>query len=236
MDCPWSGFVPANLELCERSLCAFVTQPANAWSNVGFLVVGLWILRRSKRGGARVASYLGWAAIATGFGSTAFHATSTLVGQLMDQNAMFVQSGLLIAMNSSRWFELRRCGFLLTFGAALTVTATLLLAFPTWGIGLFVSHVVLFLGMELRLFFRDRSRTRYGALAAVGATFVVSWLVWWLDLLNVWCDPDNHYFSGHALWHLLGALSFVFWYRHYAQFTFEGEPSHLNPRAPNSGL
>lgn len=48
--------------------------------------------------------------------------------------------------------------------------------------------------------------------------FTISYGVWWLDRLEVVCDPHNHVVGGHAAWHLLGALSFVFWFRHYEQF------------------
>ena len=50
------------------------------------------------------------------------------------------------------------------------------------------------------------------------ALFGVSYAIWWLDRLGVICDPTNHLVTGHAVWHLLGAASFLFWYRFLAQF------------------
>jgi hypothetical protein len=28
-----------------------------------------------------------------------------------------------------------------------------------------------------------------------------------LDITKTWCDPDNHYISGHGVWHLLSAAA-----------------------------
>ena len=56
--------------------------------------------------------------------------------------------------------------------------------------------------------------------------FLTSYGFWLLDIHRIACDPDNHYVSGHALWHLIN--SFCFWtlYRHYEQFSiFEHPPT-----------
>jgi hypothetical protein len=166
---------------------------------------------------------------ATGAGSVALHATSTLAGQLIDQSIMFLESSFFIAFIVWRWRGWPAARLAGLYAALVGATTALLLAFPRLGIVLFVAHVLLFLGIELGLYARDRGRTRYGALVAVGITFALSWAVWWRDLLSVVCNPDDHVFQGHAVWHLLGALSFYFWYRHYAQF------GALSPRSTPGG-
>lgn len=215
---PWSAFARANLSMCEATVPGLVAQPANTWSNVGFFAVALWVFWLARRERAPVAGLLAPIAFATGLGSIAFHATDTLAGQLVDQSLMFLESSFFIVVN------LRRAGALATarsmtlvyVGLVVGSTAALI-AFPTTGIALFISHVVAFLGIEAYLFARRREGIRYGALLAVGACFALSYAAWWLDHLRVVCDPDNHVLNGHAVWHLLGALSFYFWYRHYAQ-------------------
>jgi hypothetical protein len=218
VPCPWDALEPANLAFCEESLCAWVTQPANTWTNIGFIVAGVWILRRSRARGNRVVGALGFIALATGIGSALFHATSSLVGQLADQAAMFLESGFFIVANMARWRALSVARFVLGYLAIVATSTTLLVLFPSWGIGLFVAHVAVFLSLECALYFRFGRTTRYGALLVVGILFLLSFVVWWLDRTGVICHPQNHYFTGHGLWHLLGAASFVYWYEHYTQF------------------
>jgi hypothetical protein len=50
---------------------------------------------------------------------------------------------------------------------------------------------------------------------------------WWLDLTKRVCDPGNHFVDGHAVWHLLSALTFFLLYAFYAQFAvFDARPGH----------
>ena len=216
--CPWDALAPANLHFCERALCGWVTEPANTWTNVGFLLAGLWVLRRAARDGATRAGRLGWIAIATALASSAFHATSTFAGQAADQGVMFLESALFVVLNLDRWRRLSPRGLVTLYATLVAASVALLLAVPTSGITVFTLHVVTFLALELRLALRDWARTSYGALVAAGLTFAASYALWWLDRLGVVCNPDNHVFTAHGAWHLLGALSFVFWYSHYAQF------------------
>lgn len=39
-SCPWAWLVPAADVGCEPARCAWIVHPAEAWSNVAFLVVG----------------------------------------------------------------------------------------------------------------------------------------------------------------------------------------------------
>jgi hypothetical protein len=215
---PWGAFAPANLEMCEETVSGLVAQPANTWSNAGFFVVAWLIARLGRQEHAPVARLLAPIAVATGVGSIAFHATGTLFGQLVDQSLMFLESSFFIVVNLRRAGVLGRAWSAVLLHVALVAGSTAaLVVVPTAGIALFAAHVVGFLGLEAYLFVARREAPRkYGALAAVGACFTVSYAAWWLDHLRVVCDPDNHVFGGHAAWHLLGALSFYFWYRHYA--------------------
>lgn len=50
------------------------------------------------------------------------------------------------------------------------------------------------------------------------ATYAMAGTVWYLDLRKVVCFPTSTLFQGHALWHLLNALVFVFLTKFYLQF------------------
>ena len=218
MTCPWDGLPPANLELCEADLCGWVTQPANTWSNVGFFLAGAWVLATSRREERPLAGAIGWLAIATGLGSIAFHATSTLAGQLVDQSAMLLESAFFVVASLASLVALSRARALVLYATLSLGAAAVMLVLPTAGIALFASEMVAFGVLELVLL-RRGPRISYRPLVGVVVLFVVSYAAWWIDRLGVVCDPDNHVFGLHALWHFLGAASFPFWYRHFAQRT-----------------
>lgn len=222
MGSPWSSWQPANLRFCEALVDGWVREPANTWSNVGFFAAAWWIAVTARRDGRRAAGWLSWLALATGLGSIAFHATATLAGQLVDQSVMLLESSYFVARNLGRRVELARPARArlegLTFAVASAASIVALLVRPTWGVSLFTTHAVVFVGLEASLFVwppRCGRLARRWPLALVALTFAASYGAWWLDRSARVCDPDNHLFGGHALWHLLGALSFVLWYLHY---------------------
>ena len=53
--CPWSGWAPPNVQWCEENLCALVTAPANTWSNLAYIVVGLVMWAAARRLGEQMA-------------------------------------------------------------------------------------------------------------------------------------------------------------------------------------
>jgi hypothetical protein len=215
--CPWQDFAPANLRFCEADVCGWITQPANTWTNVGFLLAGIYVLRAARRAPSGLAAWLGPIAIATAFTSSALHATSTFVGQALDQSSMFFESSLFVTISVQRWLGWPRARLVALYASLVIVSTALLLRLQTAGIALFAAQVFAWLAIELRMFFRARAPS-YRAFVAGCATFAASYALWWLDELRVVCAPNNHVFTLHGAWHLLGALSFPLWYHHFAQF------------------
>jgi hypothetical protein len=215
--CPWQDFAPAVQSFCEQPLCGWIVHPAETWSNLGFFVVGWLILRRGLQGHFRPSLLLGVIAILTGVGSTMFHATGTFFGEALDLGSMYLQLSLFIALNARRLWRLRPSVTSALFAAILLPSLSLLLAFRTLGVPLFITQVVLFVALEIRLLIRDGGGRYRPFWAAVGA-FAIAYAIWWLDKLGIVCNPRNHILSGHAVWHFLGAVGFWYWYRFYSQF------------------
>ncbi len=46
--CPWSGWTLPNLKWCEDNVCAWVTAPANTWSNLAYIFFSLLMWRRAS--------------------------------------------------------------------------------------------------------------------------------------------------------------------------------------------
>jgi hypothetical protein len=47
MICPWDWLRQSPPSFCEETLCGWVKQPANTWSNIGFLVSAALLWRGS---------------------------------------------------------------------------------------------------------------------------------------------------------------------------------------------
>jgi hypothetical protein len=216
--CPWSGWTPPNLDWCERELCAWVTNPANTWSNLLYVALGILMWREARRGGRRSLALFGPASVAVGVFSFAYHASYTYFLQFFDFVGMFVFCFTVLSANALRlgWIGARRqAAFYLGGVAAFSALVP-----PLFEAGIPIQGLVLLLvlamvGQELALLRRDGPRPAHRfwwtalALMAVASTCSA------LDLSRSWCDPDDHWLQGHALWHLLTAASLYALFRFY---------------------
>jgi hypothetical protein len=202
---------------CELPGPGLVRQLGNTWSNlaavaVGLLVAGYAARRRLARRTPHTALDLfgllaGPALVFQGVGSMYFHGGLTQWGSALDAMSMFAIAGLLLVL------QLHRLGWLGP-GAIL----------PVWGLvvgtGLLIGFVspaivagavfLLFLGIlvaEVRL--STRGLTPRPGLFRLGivvhVTAVGVWFFSAADGLPL-CAPESPW-QGHALWHLLTALS-----------------------------
>lgn len=218
--CPWHGFEPATVKFCEEQLCSWITQPANTWTNIGFVIVGILILRlvrSEQRVGLRL---IGISAIMTGIGSALFHASSTFFFEFFDLMGMFMISGLLLSLNLQRLLDLTNRAVTVIYIGLVVVSLLIMLAWRPSGIGTFAVQLTAAMTVELLLHLR-RDRVSYKPFLLMTGTFSASFIIWALDISGVVCDPTNHILTGHGVWHLLNAVAIYFIYRFYHQFTGE---------------
>jgi hypothetical protein len=217
-ECPWSRFDPPTMKFCEENLCAWVTQPANAWSNLAYVLVGLYVWR-SRQGGAGAARLFGPLALAVGLTSFAYHASFTFVFQVADLGSMFLLSSLLVVLNLRRAgvTDTRRLVFV--YIVINAVSLALLVALRKVGILLFGLQLLAALVLEVQLRRGGRARTeRFRQdrdLALALGSFAVSYVFWALDFFRLACDPSQHVFQGHAAWHVINSSCFLLLSRYY---------------------
>ncbi len=215
--CPWDGLAPGTVRFCEDRLCAWVAEPSNTWSSLAYVIVGAWLMitYARKAGDARL-----WAVAAAevliGLGSVAFHGTGSFAGEFLDQAGMFMLSCLIFsfAAGKSRGLPAARTAQLYV-GTTLASTLSLLVVRPL-GIPLFAVQLTAGLGWEVAQWRRAEDKAPYRLLFAGIGVFLVSFVIWTLDITRVVCRPDNHFITGHAVWHVLNAISIERLYRFYA--------------------
>jgi hypothetical protein len=213
--CPWDLWDPGTVSFCEERRCAWVAEPSNTWSSLGYVVVGGWLLVEAIRKRDPRFVVLALAEIAIGLGSVAFHGTGTFAGEVLDQAGMFMLSALLLCFAAARewaWSPRRTASSYVGLVAASTLV---LLAVRPIGIPLFAVQLLIGLGWE-RLHHRRSTRPEEFARHWQSlAIFAVSLLIWAGDITRVLCVPTNHVLTGHAVWHLLNAWSIERMFRFY---------------------
>lgn len=233
--CPWHALSELrlpNVDWCELQRCAWVVEPANTWSNLAYVAVGgaLWLLvRQSPSAQLR---FFAPAALLVGLASGIYHASYTFVLQILDFFAMYVFCYLLLTLNLRRLGVLHAESWWPRYWQLVGATTALTVALDFLGVpiqGIVFVLIVAVVASELWLWRRD-PRVRLGffglavGLITAGAVFSL------LDVTRTWCHPTHPFLQGHAIWHVLSALSLLAAYFHYTQF---GEAlSRATPRRP----
>ncbi len=217
MQCPWDGWAPASLRFCEQQLCAWVTQPANTYSNIFFLIAGVFIIRRFPR--HWFIAILGFSSGALAVASGLFHASSTFFFEIFDMLGMYCIAAIMIVGN------LRRLGVFAKkesnlrayslYLALLTLALIINTTYTTSGIALFATYIAIAIALEIEIHVRT-GFFKYKHLCLAIVCFGLSFAFWIADIKGWWCDPNRHWVSGHAIWHVLNAATIVLFAYFYA--------------------
>jgi hypothetical protein len=214
---------------CEARPTGPVRQPANSWSNLGFVVAGLLIARRADDPRATIGAHPGLAAafgslvVFLGPASAAMHATQSATGGHLDLLSMFLVSSFASAYAVMR---ITRGGvrlFAAWFVASLVVSELAergthrdLPVLDSWANAAFGAFLLLAVACEAVLHGRPgpRADLRWG-LGAVGA-MALAFTVWNLSKDGApLCRPAS-LLQGHAFWHVMCAVAAYCLYRFWA--------------------
>jgi hypothetical protein len=223
-SCPWDSLRPATVHFCEHRVCGWIEEPANTWSNLAFFVVGAVILRESHREpNAIQLRPLGWACQFLGIGSFAFHATGTFIFEFFDLSGMFLVSNFWLMWNVNLVRQLPVPVNRLLFAGGVATCSALLLILPSEGTVIFTVQIVAIQLIQIALLFmrrKDAVEKSAVPFALMAMFFGLSFFLWQLDINGhpLICDPHNHFFQGHSLWHLFNGCAIYSLYRHFRLF------------------
>jgi len=226
--CPWYAdfekFGPANVKWCEERLCALINEPANTWSNLGYIFVSLWILMYARKHKLRFGQLYALVVFLVGATSFAYHATNNFMTQIVDFLGMYFMVYFLLVINFMRLGWIAPRGVAPTF-AGLTVFSLVLI--PILDRIAVPFQIIVALAIVAITYTEAVNQIR-GKKS--GATWVV-WPFWAglgcfavgvqfsiVDVKRIWCDPQNHWLQGHATWHWIGAIGLAFSFVYYRQF------------------
>ena len=223
-QCPWYGLselAKPNVKWCEASMCGWVTEPANTWSNMAYLFLAILMYKYVKDNKLNGSNGFIAATLFTGASSFIYHASYTAFFQFFDFLAMIIFLALPLTLNAVRAGIIEKNNAK-TFGITLTIIGSILTVvfyfthIPMQGLILFM--VLALIGTEFAANKRKPREIQYKnffvglGLIATAATFSV------LDVTRTMCNPHNHFVQGHALWHCFSAGSLYFAFKFYMQF------------------
>lgn len=224
--CPWYGLSELrlpNVDWCEAQRCGWIVEPANTWSNLAYVVVGLALCWLARDSSSRSLRSFGPAALAVGLCSGIYHSSYTFVLQILDFLGMYVFCYLLLTLNLVRlgWLDPAKRGRRF---AQLVVATTLLtvgidfLEIPIQAIVLLLIVAIAASELWPRAHAAAPSREEgrpffFLAMALIAAAAGFSLL----DVTRTWCDPAHPFLQGHAIWHVLSAAGLAAAFFHYRQ-------------------
>lgn len=224
----WLGpDVGRGADFCEAPRDWVIRQPANTFSNVGFVAAGLFIAAHASRRQPSqamprsLAGTMACVVVLLGPASAAMHATQSSLGGHLDQLSMALLAAFAAAYAMMRWQRVGPRLFARAFVAGIAFYV-LVSQWPTevpvlrrpgnlaFAV-LLVTVVVLEIAIIRRGDVRQRTEFVYGSVAAMTTAFAL----WYADTTAWLCDPHS-LLQGHAVWHVLGAGAAYLLYRYYA--------------------
>lgn len=231
IDYSWARWRPATCMpsgcFCEAVGSSLVRQPANAYSNLGYIFVGVIVLGLARTGSLATTGapnimlshrgYLvlyGLAVFSIGAGSLFYHASLTFAGQWFDLMGMYLFATFVLVYNASRLRRLPPAAFVVVYLVLNISLGAVLAIIPSIRIRIFSALIGAGLGIEVAVLFVRRPSIRLRYLVGALASFALAYLIWTLDERRLLCAPGS-LLQGHATWHLLTALSTAFTFRYY---------------------
>ena len=251
----WRGWLGVDVgrgaNFCEAAREWVIRQPANTFSNVGFVAAGLLIawhagarqnIGTSLSAHRRLATAMACLIVLLGPGSAAMHATQSVIGGHLDMLSMYLVASFATAYATMRWLH----------GGTKLLAATFLggVAFcelvGLWGVDLPVVRysgnaafaLLLLVATALEMLIMRRGETHAQPIFAYAslASILTAFAIW--NASKAWlCDPHS-LIQGHAIWHILGAVAAYFLYRYYAseKIRDEATPAPSDLRTIGRGL
>ncbi len=233
--CPWydmnQQFGDANVKWCEERLCTWFNEPANTWSNLGYMILALVVVAQgfklTDRLQRKTSFIYGVAMFICGAFSFWYHASNNYLTQVFDFVGMFIWAGFLVVSNLQRLGTVAQRQFIPVYVALILGCTALVPAMKA----VHIPYQLIVLGLGIVIAVTEVFATKRNTGLAIShrwfglglATIVLAEVFSILDMKRVLCMPQNHIIQGHAIWHVIGAVGIYFVYLFYRQF--RGQPA-----------
>ena len=246
----WSSMPEAGgnaFHFCEANrMDEAIRQPSNTWSNLGYLIVGLFALtlavhdykNKDRRSSGNFLVMYPFFSVMYGVsclylfvGSFMYHASLTLLFQKLDQTGLYSVICMILILNIYKInpYLYHKGEWKSTQWLAKLMIIILNIAFFKWlwkfEINVLVPVMVIITIATSVYYIRKVSNTAYFVNYMYAAFFILfgAGSIWMLDREGVVCNPQGM-LQGHAIWHILTAVSMFFIYLYYRSGTLQAVP------------
>ncbi|MBX3041612.1 MAG: ceramidase domain-containing protein [Bdellovibrionaceae bacterium] len=213
--CPWYNAQQTlgapNVNWCEETSCSYINEPANTWSNLGFLIAAILIIRQFKRSELQL---FGWVVFVMGLFSAIYHATNNYGTQHLDFLGMSLMISAVLAIRLKGTIKTGTKTLFAIFLIANLITLGLLDILDLPIQLLLLINAAPIISIDLFLGFKQKKLHQYGSFAIALILLIAAQIFAQIDLKRIYCEPENLIMHGHVAWHILCALAMYFIAKH----------------------
>lgn len=215
-----------NIKWCEETLCQVVSEPANTWSNLAYLVSAIILYYWAKKHKQPELTWLAPAMLLMGAGSFYYHMSNFYIGQILDFVGMYLFVFWLMVLNLRKAQIIKRrlqvpLQALIVIGLTLAVHLMYInhMSFQLIvASGVFIILITEFIAYKRSIHKRHYKWFYFGIIFIALAQGFSQ-----LDLQRIWCVPTDHFWQGHALWHVLNSIGLTLSFKHWSQEDYSQE-------------
>ncbi|MCF8059789.1 MAG: ceramidase [Bacteriovoracaceae bacterium] len=212
-----------DIKYCEETLCQFISEPANTWSNLAIVFVGIYLhfyYKRSSLKGRKFVELYGLNTVFVGATSLLYHLSNNFLTQFIDFLGMYAFFGLLFLGNLELLGKVKSSKLFSVYLISFLPFSVVFFLFRLTGIPVQLSIGLVILGGVLTKFILLRKRrVNYKFLGVAFAFFVVAISCQLADINRFACDPKNHWIQFHGLWHIFNAFGMAALFFHYERIS-----------------
>lgn len=227
--CPWHDaaekYGAPNLKWCEETLCQWVSEPANTWSNLLFIILAILMFKQVKGHQNKAVKWFPYGMLIMGSGSFYYHMSNFYISQVLDFIGMFafVYWAAMYNMVRLKWIKPSKMAITAIVFSILSSIVLHYMYLNGMKFQMIIAVSAIFIGLSELALYIKRDRPESYKFFIIGFSFIIlGEIVSLLDLMKhpMICDPTNHVFQGHAVWHILSATGTYFAFLFYRQFKF----------------
>jgi hypothetical protein len=223
-ECPWTSWEFGQVVTCEERFCSWIRQPLNTYSSVAYFLAALPLLWRYRREGRLSDLFYGISVSCIGLTSIFNHASQVRFFISLDFSSIFLWIiGLFVlALRRLGWIKSEPVSWGMFVGLVLSM-GFIAYAYESVAIPL----VALLGACAIAAEFGPHPGEKAASKKLMGLGLLLLALGGYFFYADAYgergdgffqCNPENHYYQLHTLWHVTTALGFFVLSYYHRQF------------------